>query len=60
MLGGFLTIVGLGGATGRRVVLWASAGTAKTIIAATAKIDLIAPWLPEESLAYPPILATAI
>ena len=60
MLGGFLMIVGLGGATGRRIILWAaSAGTAKTSIAATARIAfIIPPRLPKESPASLLTLAT--
>jgi len=40
-LGGFLMIVGFGGATERRFVVWAYAGRAKTNTAAIARIAFI-------------------
>lgn len=62
MLGGFLMIVGLGGATGRRIILWAAcAGTAKTSIAATARIAFIIPPAPQRIASFPLLtLATDI
>jgi hypothetical protein len=61
MLGGFLMIVGLEDATGRRIILWAaSAGTAKISIAAMARIAFIVPRLPKESRLPQPTLATDI